>query len=145
MNSSVRASVSASESTCKAGQLAAASGVGLVKQESCEHNLLIHNQNLESCQEEERQDELLMHSAARTYDKHPNVRHSYSILTPAGSKFTSMQMQQQRTVQRRSTMSRDSAGDPYEASHVHGKVDCVTLLQKCEHDDEQTGAFLRSH
>ena len=86
MNSSVRTSASASENTCKAGQLAAASGVGLVKQESCEHDLLIHNQNLESCQEE-RQDELVMHSAARTYDKHPNGRHSYSILTSGGSRI----------------------------------------------------------
>ena len=76
-NSSVRASAGAgaSENTCKAGQLAAASGVGLVKQESCEDDLLIHNQDLESCQEEERQDELVMHSTARTYDKHPHARH----------------------------------------------------------------------
>ena len=73
------------------------------------------------------------HSTARTYDKHPNVRHSCSISTPARSKFTSMQMQQQRTVQRRSPC--DSAADPDEASHVHGRVECVTLLEKCEHAD----------
>ena len=86
-NSSVRASATASENRCKAGQLAAASGVGLVKQESCEDDLLIHSQDLESCQEEEGQDKLVMHSTARTYDKQLNVRHSYTILTPARSKL----------------------------------------------------------
>ena len=42
-------------------------------------------------------------------------------------------MQQQRTAQCRSTC--DLAGDPDEARHVHEKVDCVTLLEKCEHGD----------
>ena len=42
-------------------------------------------------------------------------------------------MQQQRTVQRRSTC--DSSADPDEASHVHEKVDCVTLLEKFDHGD----------
>ena len=76
-----------------------------------------------------------MHSTARTYDKHPHGRPSYSILTPARSKFTytNMQMQQQHTVHRRSTCG--SAGDPDEAIHAHEKVDCVTLLEKCEHGD----------
>ena len=100
---SVRASASASENTWKAGQLAAANGVGLVKQESCEDDLLI--QDLESCQEEEREDEFVMHSTARTYDKHPNARHS--ILTQPAS-ASKVNLTRLITCMERSTVSLSS-------------------------------------